>query len=472
MQKKVLVTGNFNILHPGHLRMLRFAKERAEKLVVAIWSDRIAGSNALITESIRLEVLLSNNYVDEVFIWDSSIGELIENVKPDIIVKGKEHESRDNNELEFLNKYGGKLIFSSGETTFSSVNILRKEFLAFNPLTINLPEEYMRRHSITNKSVSAILNNFKKLNVIVIGDLIVDEYITCEALGMSQEDPTIVVTPVHKIQFIGGAAITASHAAGLGAKVSYLGVGGKDACADYAVDALKTNGVSTFVISDDARPTTLKQRYRASNKTLLRVSHLQQNAISRNIQDELFARVSELLNECNLLVFSDYNYGCLPLELINKIKQSCIEKSVLMAADCQSSSQIGDISKYADVSLVTPTEHEARLSTKNNGSLMILANELADKMNCPNIVITMGGEGALIHAPRGNDWHTDQIPALNSSPKDTAGAGDSLLITTALALAAGADIWRAVLMGSISASIQVGRLGNSPITTEDFLKEI
>ena len=472
MVKKVLVTGNFNILHPGHLRMLRFAKECAEKLIVAIWSDRIAGANALITESVRLEVLLSNNYVDDVFIWDSSIGELIKFVKPDIIVKGKEHESRHNDEQEFLNKYGGKLIFSSGETTFSSVNILRKEFLAFNPLTINLPEDYMQRHCISSKSVTTILDKFSNLNVIVIGDLIIDEYITCEALGMSQEDPTIVVTPIHKIKFIGGAAITASHAAGLGAKVSYLGVSGKDSCSEFAIEELKKNGVSAFVVLDEARPTTLKQRYRASNKTLLRVSHLQQNDISKKLQDEIFLRISELIKECNLLVFSDYNYGTLPLDLIDKIKLSCIENGVIMAADCQSSSQIGDITKYSNVNLITPTEHEARLSTKNSGSLMILANELADKMNCPNIVITMGGEGALIHAPRGNDWHTDQIPALNSAPKDTAGAGDSLLITTSLALAAGADIWNAVLMGSISASIQVGRLGNSPINKEDFLKEM
>ncbi|WP_353432670.1 PfkB family carbohydrate kinase [Polynucleobacter sp. MWH-UH23A] len=472
MPSKVLVTGNFNILHPGHLRLLRFAKECGDQLIVAVWSDRMAGDSALLAEEIRLEGISTNGYVDRAFIWDDSISELIRYIKPNFIVKGKEHELRYNEELEPLNEIGGRLIFSSGDSTFSSVDLLRKEILAFDPSTIHLPSEYMKRHLIGEHDLCSTLAAFQGLQVLVVGDLIVDEYITCEALGMSQEDPTLVVTPIDKIQFVGGAGIVAAHAAGLGASVNYIGVCGNDANADYAFEKLTEYGVRPFLFKDENRPTTLKQRFRASNKTLLRVSHLQQNSISIEMQDSIYCCIENLIEKCNLLVFSDFNYGCLPRDLINRIKNLCISRKIIMAADCQSSSQIGDISKYTNVSLITPTEREARLATKSGDSLIVMADLLAKKTNCENLILTMASEGALIYSPGHEQWHTDQLPALNNSPKDTVGAGDSLLMTTAMSLAVGVEIWIAALMGSISAAIQVGRIGNIPITSEDFLKEI
>jgi rfaE bifunctional protein kinase chain/domain len=472
MAKKVLVTGNFNILHPGHLRLLRFAKECGDQLVVAVWSDHVAGKDALLSEEVRLEGVASNGFVDEAFIWNESIQDLIKFVSPNVVVKGKEHESRYNEELELLNEIGGKLIFSAGDSTFSSMDLLRKEILIFNPTTITLPAEYMDRHSIDVKDLHLKLNLFKNLKVTVIGDLIVDEYIACEALGMSQEDPTLVVTPVDKVQFLGGAGIVAAHARGLGASVNYIGIIGDDNISVFARQKLIEYGVTPFLFRDEHRPTTLKQRFRASNKTLLRVSHLQQNPISFEMQNDIYSCIEKLAEQCDLLIFSDFNYGCLTQELIDRIRKLCVAKKIIMSADCQSSSQIGDISKYTEVSLITPTEREARLATRSSDSLMVMVNSLVNKTKCKNLMVTMAGEGVLIYAPGVGQWHTDQIPALNSVPRDTVGAGDSMLTATSMALAVGAEIWLAALMGSISAAIQVGRIGNIPITDDDFLKEL
>ena len=127
MSKKIVsfVSGHFNVLHPGHLRLLRFAKQFSDYLIVAVESDRIAGDTAHIKEELRLEYLKNNTWVDEAFIFDEPIAKIVNKIKPDYIIKGKEHEVKENPELKILEKYGGKLIFSSGETTFSSYDLIK-----------------------------------------------------------------------------------------------------------------------------------------------------------------------------------------------------------------------------------------------------------------------------------------------------------------------------------------------------------
>ncbi len=255
--KTVFVSGAFNVLHPGHLRVLRFAKDCGDRLVVAVYSDRIAGEGAHVPEQFRLEGVQSNTWVDDAFLIDEPVTTVIARLRPDIVVKGKEHELRANPELATVENYGGQLMFSSGETMFSSLDLIRKEFREFDPRSITLPADYLIRHGIETSQLHSLIERFSALRVCVIGDLIIDEYITCEPLGMSQEDPTIVVTPVDSTRFVGGAGIVAAHAAGMGAAVDFFSVTGKDAARIYAVDQLALNGVRAEMLIDASRPTTL-----------------------------------------------------------------------------------------------------------------------------------------------------------------------------------------------------------------------
>lgn len=474
--RTVFVSGHFNVLHPGHLRLLRFAKEYGDRLVVAVESDRLAGRAAHVPEHMRLQGVQSNSWVDEAFLVDEPVAEVIRRLKPDFVVKGKEHETRFNPELTALESYGGKLLFSSGETVFSSLDLIRKEFQEFDVRSIELPLDYMARHDIAGARLASLAHRFSKMRVCVVGDLIVDEYITCQPLGMSQEDPTIVVTPVDSIRFIGGAGIVAAHAAGLGAQVHLLSIAGADPTRDFAEQSLTAAQVMAQLLVDDSRPTTLKQRFRAKGKSLLRVSHLHQGPIPAELQARMLAALEQILeNGLDLLVFSDFNYGCLPQPLVNQIIRTVSECGVMMAADSQSSSQVGDISRFPGMALLTPTEREARISTRNlEAGLVVLAEALKRQSSAQNILLKLGEEGLLVHASMstGSDWLTDRLGALNSAPKDVAGAGDSLLITSALALAAGGNIWEAACLGSLAAAIQVGRVGNTPIRTRELVQEL
>ena len=443
--------------------------------MVAIESDRLAGGAAHVPELLRLEGVQSNSWVDEAFIVDEPVAQVIARLKPDFVVKGKEHECASNPESEALAQYGGKLLFSSGETVFSSMDLIRKEFRDFDPRSIGMPQAYLTRHSIDRRRLIDLVKRFADLRVCVVGDLIVDEYITCQPLGMSQEDPTIVVTPIDSMRFVGGAGIVAAHAAGLGATVRFVSVTGADASRRFAEESLAGAGVEAHLIIDDSRPTTLKQRFRCKGKSLLRVSHLHQGAISVTHQALILAEIDKAMEDIDLLVFSDFNYGCLPQPLVEQIVSRAENRGVLLAADSQSSSQVGDIGRFRRMDLLTPTEREARISTRNHeDGLVVLAEALRIQSTARNVLLKLGEEGLLIHAGNGqaDGWLTDRINALNSAPKDVAGAGDSLLITSALTLAGGGSIWEAACLGSVAAAVQVGRVGNSPIQVAELLQEL
>lgn len=472
-KKIVFVSGNFNVIHPGHLRLYRFAKECGEFLVVGVFDSTFP--DAHISEQLRLEGTKSINWIDYSFILRDKPTMFIEALQPAYVIKGKEWEGKHNPEVEAVAKYGGKLLFGSGEVSFSSVHLIQQEWKQLNFSTIHKPTDFILRHEFSEKELISIIDRFKELRVCVIGDTIVDEYITCDPLGMSQEDPTIVVSPVLQEKFIGGAAIVSGHARGLGAQTHFFSVTGEDETSSFVKYNLDKLGVSAHLYRDKSRPTTLKQRFRASQKTLLRVSHLRQHSIDSDICNQILRDIEPVLRESDLLVFSDFNYGCLPQNLVDQIIQICHRNKVMMVADSQSSSQVGDISRFKGMTLITPTEREARIALHNaEEGLVTLAENLKRKGASKNVILTLGAEGILIHADttKKNKWLTDRLPAFNTAPKDVAGAGDSFLTCTSMSLALKSSIWKSVYLGSLAAACQVGRIGNIPLSPDDLKHEI
>ena len=470
--RKVFISGNFNILHPGHIRLFRYSKGLSPYLVVGVFSDLLAGNNSFVAEDLRLESIKSNNYVDDVILITNSLEETIRQIKPDFILKGKEHENKFNIEEEIVSGYGGNLVFSSGEVNFTSFDLMMKTIDNYN---FQVPNSFITRHSIVSKNLTKLVRNFSKLKIIVIGDLIVDEYVSCDPLGMSQEDPTLVVKQIESQRFIGGAGIVAAHASNLGANVNLISVSGEDETREFALSKLKEYNVNSNILIDNTRVTTLKKRYRAKGKTLLRVSHLNQTPISTKLQNEILKVIELASKKVKLLIFSDFNYGCLPTCTIEAINKICVKNKIMVVADSQSSSQIGDISRFKNSILITPTEREARISIKDNeNGLVVLAEKLSIETNSSNIFLKIGEDGVLILAKdaENNNWKTDRLPALNPTPKDVSGAGDSMLTTGAMVLALGGNIWESALIGSIAAGIQVGRVGNKPLKIDEIIKNI
>jgi len=476
--KTVFISGNFNILHPGHIRLFKFAKECGDKLIVGVMSDKLVHEKNYLNEADRIESINSISIVDQVVLINDSIKATLNKIKPNIVLKGKEHETLYNLEANIIKKFDGKLIFASGMSTLSSISLFNQELSIPQTKNLKLPKKFMSRHKINKDNLKKIIKKFSKLKVCIIGDLIVDEYIDCNPLGMSQEDPTLVVSPISSDKYIGGSAIVAAHAAGLGAEVHYISVSGNDKNMKYSKDKLQLFGVNCNIFIDESRPTTLKKRYRTENKTLLRVSDLRQHTISKTIQVKIFNKIKKISKKCDLLIFSDFNYGCLPQNLVNQIIKYSKKNSIMMVADSQSSSQTGNISRFKGMDIVIPTEREARISLRNNeDGLVVISDQILQESQSKYLILKLGSDGILIEdsnkkqIKKSNDWYTDRLEAFNSSPKDSAGAGDSLLVGSSLTLAVKGSIWESALIGSIMSSIQVSRIGNIPIKANELIKE-
>ena len=126
--------------------------------------------------------------------------------------------------------------------------------------------------------------------------------------------------------------------------------------------------------------------------------------------------------------------------------------------------------KFKNVDLLTPTEHEARIGVQNHqDGLIILTEELRKKTSVKNIILKLGSEGILIHTYKKNKWDNDKILPLNNFPRDISGAGDALLIASAMTLACKFNIWEASYIGSIASAVQVSQIGNLPINFKDII---
>lgn len=468
--KTVFVSGVFNVVHPGHIRLFHFARELGDRLVVGVENDSLAAGRAFVQERLRLEGVSSISLIDEVVLLNTPPEEHVQVTRPAVVVKGREHENRHNPEEQVLAQYGGKLIFSAGDMAFSSQDLIGSELGARSTKIGSIPSDFATRRGVSRENLSNMIDGFRGVRVLVIGDLIVDEYITTEALGMSGEEPVLVVQPVDSAMFLGGAGIVAAHLASLGAQVDFVSVVGSDEPSEFARGRLEWFGVQTHLVVDDSRPTTKKTRYRCEGKSLLRVSKLSQEPVSRQIASELKRKVKSI-GETRLVLFSDFNYGVLSDEVLNSVQDDVTRFSPVMGADSQSSSQIGDVSRFKLMDFICPTEKEARIATRNTtDGLVQLAESLREQSSARNVLLTLGADGLLIHSrPDTNvEWETDRIPALNSNPLDVAGAGDSLFATVGLCRAVGGDIFSAAALGAIASAVQVSRLGNIPITVDEL----
>jgi rfaE bifunctional protein kinase chain/domain len=471
MNKIVFVSGNFNVIHPGHLRILKFAKSLGDELIVGVIDDT---NNDLITKinaKTRLESIQALTLVDHAFII-KDITEYLLKCKPSVVVKGKEFELKMNIEKNILDSYGGELIFCSGDvesTDYSNVKFTHPK----TKLMINHDYDFLQRHNIYKQNLLDIVEKFRYKKVIVFGELILDEYIHCDALGMSSEEPALVVCPVESKMFIGGAAIVASHAGKLGSSVEYISVLGDNIYKEFIENNLISNKVQYEFINDLGRPTILKQRIVVDNKVLLKISKLKSHDISEELQHKIINIIKSKLINCDLFIFSDFNYGVITKSAVEIIINLCHLQGVKILADSQISSQSGNINKFKNIDLISATEKEARISMQNNSDgLVVLANNLLDYCNSNYCFLKINKDGVLIsiNDNKLKDFSkTDIIKALNDYPVDVSGAGDSMLIASGLSIISSANIWEAAYIASIASAIQVSRTGNVPITQQEII---
>jgi rfaE bifunctional protein kinase chain/domain len=295
---------------------------------------------------------------------------------------------------------------------------------------------------------------------------------------MSQEEPAIILKPFEEEVFLGGAAIVAKHIKSLGGDSNLFSIVGDDALGLWVENSLAEVNVDNTLIRSPERRTTQKTRYRvrgpSASYSLFRVSRLTEQEIPRNLQDQIFEKMITELDDADALIFSDFNYGLLPDGLLNRVIEEARARNVMLSADSQTSSQVGDIARYNNINLVFATEHEARISLKNkDDGLIVLSDQLAAATDAEAVFLKLGAEGALLHTNMSRRhamrFTTERLSALNSAPIDVSGAGDAMLAAATMAMAACADIRMAFLIGSLAAAMQVSKTGNPGISNSELL---
>lgn len=310
--------------------------------------------------------------------------------------------------------------------------------------------------------MNKLIDNFVGKRILVLGDLIVDEYRDCEAIGKSAESPTIVVKEKKIDRYIGGAGIIALHLKALGAEPFLVSVIGNDKLGKYGFDSLRSVNLESLILFDCGRETTLKIRYISDNHKLLRVSHLSEKLIEEKFEDEIINRIklSNKKNKLDGIIISDFNYGVVTPKILKSIKAFALRNKIKIFGDSQTSSQYGDIKKFSNFTMITPNEIEARRALGDNYSeVPVLADKLLKSLNVENIVITLGHNGLFAK----NKSEFIALPAFGGEAKERMGAGDSFLSCASLALCSGASIKEAVMLGSMMAAVKIGIIGNIPV---------
>lgn len=463
----VLVYGKFRIVHPGHMRLFSHALELGDKLIVGILKEPNTTDDSNFSETL----LRNLPFVTDVIV-DGDASQIILRAQPDYIVRGFEHRETGLPESDAIKRVGAKVIYTSGNPFLTESDILDGIDQFLKP-EIKSPSEYLKRNEIDVRKISTLLSEIGKARVLILGDLIVDDYVTCHAVGMSQEDPIVVNVPISSHQYLGGAGIVAAHCRALGATTNIVSVIGSDETADWAEGKLHDYGINSFLIRDGTRPTTRKQRFKSEKQTLFRLSHFKQHTIDRDLRAGIQEALIELLQFTDLLILSDFSYGVLDEELSHFVISEALNRDIQIAADSQSSSQVGNLGKFKGAHHIFATEREARLQLRNEqDGLAVIAGNLRKELGARNIFLKLGADGVLLDGIDNSSQrtiNTERLPALNKNPIDISGAGDSMLAASSLSLSVGSSLVESALVGSIAASIQVSRRGNSPVSLQEVL---
>jgi rfaE bifunctional protein kinase chain/domain len=397
-KKIILCQGHFNVIHIGHLRFLEFAKKQGDVLIVLVQGyDKLEPRvrDKFFDESERARSVASLEFVDLVFIFNTiSFKEVIELIRPKVYVRGEEFAKQIDkikDEIDLIESYGGKVVFSSGEAHFAQIEFLEKDPYYIKQERLNLLREALKRQDISIKKIIDYCNSFHGKHILVIGDTIVDQYVACDALGMSSEAPVMVIREIESKEFIGGAAIVSRHIKALGAKCSFITLLGKDTPADSVREELKKEEINAHYIIDEDRPTTYKIRYIVDTQKLLRVSRLKEHHLNQKMEQEVIHYLNDIGEDIDGIVISDFGYGMITPTLLEEISKFAEKNNIKLFGDVQSSSQIGDVTKFKNYFLLTPTEKEARIALNDKYSgLEYIGNSILQKTNALNIILKLG----------------------------------------------------------------------------------
>jgi rfaE bifunctional protein kinase chain/domain len=477
VRRVIMCHGTFDLVHPGHVRHLIYAKGKADILIASLTSDihiQKANHRPFVPQELRAMNLAALEVVDYVVIdHNSKPLENLRIIQPDYFAKGYEYSEggihpKTLEEREVVESYGGELLFTPGDIVYSSSAIIESSppNLAHHKLA-----SLMDAEGIAFDDLRATVKSFAGTKVHVIGDTIVDSYTYCTLIGGNTKTPTFSMKFDRQVDFVGGAGIVAKHMKKAQADVTFTTVLGEDSLKEFVLKDLESSGVRCNAILDRTRPTTQKNVFTAGGYKMLKVDSVDNRSISEKIASTFAGYISGTPSDT--VVFSDFRHGVFNASTIPELTRA-IPPGALRVADSQVATRWGNILDFQGFDLITPNEREARFALGDQDSIIRpLALELYRRANCKCLILKLGERGIITYREPSHDVRAFfTIDSFAEHVVDAVGAGDALLAYSTLALTVGRCPISASILGSIAAAMACESDGNNPIEPQELLDRL
>lgn len=485
-KKIILCHGVFDLVHPGHVIHFEEAKGLGDVLVVSVTASkyvRKGPGRPYFNDEMRLKVLSAIEYIDYVLLSENdTVDDIVKCVQPDLYVKGQEYSKAEQDitgkiedEIALVKKYGGDVYFTSGEV-FSSTKLINN----FMPTLTQEVKDYISclAQEYSFPDIQSYLEEMKKCKVLVIGDVIIDNYTFCDMLGIMSKDRGYSVRYQDSKQYLGGVLAIARHIAEFSNHVTVSSIiGNENGIHSQILDKLGKS-MRLDLTYDDTCDTIIKQRFIVVNEKREEFDKLfSMNNLPSKISSVLTEtdhrkhfkeRIDKTIADYDLVVIADFGHGLMDQELMDIVER----KAKYLSINCQTNSAnqgMNLITKYKRADSFVLDQRELHLAFQDNiTEEKILLHKLLQQLDS-----TMGWLTQASHGATGilKDNRFSVCPALTLQVKDTIGAGDAFFSIASLCAVAGVPLEIATFLGNISGAIASNIVGNEkPVGKVDILK--
>jgi D-beta-D-heptose 7-phosphate kinase/D-beta-D-heptose 1-phosphate adenosyltransferase len=327
-----------------------------------------------------------------------------------------------------------------------------------------------RSPTLTPTRARALFKKMRGRRVIVLGDVMLDEFLWGTVARISPEAPVPVVEVTRQSYHLGGAGNVAANVCALGGAAVLAGVVGSDPAAERVRESLGEAGVqAALVASDSGRPTTVKTRIVAHHQQVVRADRERSDDITAALEDGLLGRLRGALPTCGALVVSDYQKGVVTPRLMRAVVSLARQRRIPVLVD----PKVRHFPLYRGVAVVTPNQLETEQATgiriRGEDDLLAAGARILRKLRCGAALVTRGEQGMSLFEAGGRPLH---IPTSAREVIDVTGAGDTVNATVALGLSAGARMHEAAMLANYAAGVVVGKLGTATAIPDEVIAAV
>jgi|SRR5688572_3213847 len=322
--------------------------------------------------------------------------------------------------------------------------------------------------TLTRSRADQLISSFVGKRILVLGDMMLDEFIWGKVLRISPEAPVPVVEVARETYHLGGAGNVAANISALGANPVPIGLVGDDPAAQRLSGLFVDHGIEpSGLVSESGRPTTVKTRIVAHNQQIVRADRENRSPLSEERNKGLLAAFLKALPTCTAVIVSDYDKGVVNRQLLSQALPAAQKAGIPVLLD----PKVYQADYYRPITLITPNQREAELITgisiDDDRQLEAAGRQLLERFQCPYALITRGEEGMSLFSRDGSH----HLPTVAREVFDVSGAGDTVIGTLALAIAAGATMEEAAILANHAAGLVVGKVGTATITRAELLED-